>query len=68
MFRGVVMREKQILIIPKDRSRKSKTILWSEALVWAKTDNEGLKKMIEEGIEVNDCFVDEAIICDCKLS
>ena len=40
------MREKQLILIPKDSERKSKNILWSEALKWADTDNEGLKRII----------------------
>ena len=61
------MREKQLILIPKDSERKSKNILWSEALKWADTDNEGLKKIIDEGIEVKGFFIDEALTTDNKL-
>ncbi len=61
------MREKQLILIPKDSERKSKNILWSEALKWADTDNEGLKRIIDEGIEVKGFFIDEALTTDNKL-
>ena len=61
------MREKQLILIPKDSERKPKNILWSEALKWADTDNEGLKKIIDEGTEVKGFFVDEALVTDNKL-
>ena len=43
-------------------------MIWSEALIWAKTDDEGLVKIIDEGIEVNGCYLDEALIYDNQLS
>lgn len=61
------MREKQLILIPKDSERKSKNILWSEALKWTDTDNEGLKRIIDEGIEVKGFFIDEALTTDNKL-
>ena len=61
------MREKQLILIPKDSERKSKNILWSEALKWADTDNEGLKRIIDEGLEVKGFFIDEALTTDNKL-
>ena len=61
------MREKQLILIPKDSERKSKNILWSEALKWADTDNEGLKRIIDEGIEVKGFFIDEALTTYNKL-
>lgn len=65
---GGNMREKQIILIPTDKSKKSKNMVWSEALIWAKTDDEGLVKIIDEGIEVNGCYLDEALIYDNQLS
>lgn len=61
------MREKQLIMIPTDSKYKAKNILWSEALKWAKTDDDGLVKIIDEGIEVNGCYLDEALVYDNRL-
>lgn len=55
-------------MIPTDSKYKAKNILWSEALKWAKTDDDGLEKIINEGIEVNGCYLDEALVYDNRLS
>ena len=62
------MREEQLIMIPTDSKYKAKNILWTEALKWAKTDKHGLEKIINEGIEVNGCYLDEALIYDNRLS
>ena len=62
------MREKQLIMIPIDSKHKAKNILWSEALAWCKTDDEGLVKIVEDGIEVKGVYFDEALIYDNKLS
>ena len=62
------MREKQVLIMPIDNKYKFRNMLWSDALAWAKTDDEGLTEIIEKGIEVNRAYVDEALVYDNSLS
>ena len=62
------MREKQVLIMPIDDKYKFRNMLWSDALTWAKTDDEGLTEIIEKGIEVNKAYVDEALVYDNSLS
>ena len=62
------MREKQLIMIPTDSKYKAKNILWAEALKWAKTDDNCLEKIINEGIEVNGFYLDEALISDNRLS
>ena len=65
---GGNMREKQVLIMPIDDKYKFRNMLWSDALTWAKTDDEGLTEIIEKGIEVNRAYVDEALVYDNSLS
>lgn len=62
------MREKQVLIMPIDDKYKFRNMLWSDALTWANTDDDGLAEIIEKGIEVNGAYVDEAIVYDNTLS
>ena len=62
------MREKQVLIMPIDDKYKFRNMLWSDALAWAETDDEGLTEIIEKGIEVNRAYVDEALVYDNSLS
>lgn len=62
------MREKQVLVMPIDIKYKPRNMLWSDALSWAKTNDEGLNKIIDEGLEVNNAYVDEAIVYDNHLN
>jgi hypothetical protein len=62
------MREKQLIMIPTDSKYKAKNVLWSEAIEWSKVSNEELKKIVEDGIEVNGFYFDEALIYDNRLS
>lgn len=62
------MREKQIIMIPTDKKYKAKNILWSEALNWCETDDAGLLKIIEDGIEVKGFYLDEALVYNNKVS
>lgn len=61
------MREKQVLVIPIDTKYKPRNMLWSDALEWAKTDDDGLNKIIDEGLEINNAYVDEALIYENNL-
>lgn len=62
------MREKQLIMIPTDSKYKAKNVLWSEALKWCDTDDEGLVKIINEGIEVRGFYLDEALVYDNEVS
>ena len=46
------MREKQVLIMPIDNKYKFRNMLWSDALTWAKTDDEGLTEIIEKAYAI----------------
>jgi hypothetical protein len=61
------MREKQLIIMPLDSKYQSRNMTWSQVLEWANVDDNELKKIIDDGIEVKGCYVDEVLIYDSKL-
>ena len=62
------MREKQVLVIPKDNSYKPRNMSWSQAIEFFNISNEELERIIDNGEEIKDAYVDEAIIYDAKIS
>lgn len=58
------MREKQVILIPKESKYNGRNMVWSDALKFFGIDDFKLKRLIESGDEINGYYVDEALIYD----
>lgn len=61
------MREKQVILIPKESKCNGKNMVWSDALKFFGIDDSKLACLIESGDEINGYYVDEALIYDSTI-
>ena len=61
------MRERQVLVIPTDRKYKARNMTWNEAMEFFKISDVELENIIENGTEIKNAFIDDALIYDNKI-
>ena len=56
------MRDRQIIVIPKDNKYKPRNMNWNEAMEFFNISNEELERIIENGEEIRNAYIDEAVV------